>query len=202
MYNDKLVADIKSLLIPQKNLNKKQVALFLTQDTIDNLDRIVKELSLYSNGKVNRNILIEMAIDNLIESVPTVIKEYEKENKGLKEESWDSILVPSQFSGIDFMKKHNYWEYVKIDSEKIPLIKNIIFYIGAPYSEIRFYAKVKHFQEIIVDNQKKYRVYFDGGIKELKHPVALGDLSAVYVRTPRYTTLEKVFNAKEYKDLL
>ena len=199
MQNDKLVSEIKSLLIPQKKLNKKQVALFLTQDTIDNLDRIVKELSLYSNGKVNRNILIEMAIDNLIESVPTVIKEYEKENCN---SSFSCILVPSQFSGIEFMKEHNYWEYVKIDSEKIPLIKNIIFYIGAPYSAILLYAKVKHFKDVIVDNQKKYRVYFDGGIKELKHPVILGDLSAVYVRTPRYTTLEKVFNAKEYKDLL
>ena len=58
MNNNNLVNDIKSLLAPKEELNKKQVALFLTQSKIDDLDRIVKELSNYSNGKVNRNILI------------------------------------------------------------------------------------------------------------------------------------------------
>ena len=202
MANDKLIAKVKTLLVPKNELKKKQVALFLTQDTIDNLDRVVKELSTYSNGKVNRNILIEMAIDNLIESVPTIISEYESENNTIEEHNWDSILVPSQISGIEFMEKHNYWEYVKINPEKIPYIKYIIFYINKPYSAICFYAKIKEYKLFEVDNQKKYRIYFDGKIEKLEHQVKLGDLSSVYARAIRYTTLEKVKKAKEYKDLL
>ncbi len=200
--NDHLVSNIKTLLVPKKELNKKQVALFLTQEKIEELDQAVKSLSVYSNGKVNRNILIEMAIDDLLESIPKVIKEYEDDNSNVEEVNYDSILVPSNTSGIDFIKKNKFWEYVKLDSEKIRYLKYIVFYINAPFSQIMYYAEIKSFEQCFVDNQKKYRVYLKSPLIALDKPVVLGDLSSVYARSIRYTTLDKVKNAKEYKDLI
>jgi len=62
-----LIEDIKSLLAPAEELNRKQVALYLPQNKIDLLNEVVESLRPYSNGKVNRNTLIEIAIDDLID---------------------------------------------------------------------------------------------------------------------------------------
>lgn len=203
MNNNKLISDIKSLLVPKGELTKKQVALFLTPNTIEALDKAVKDLSAYSNGKVNRNILIEMAIQNLLDNVPAVINEYEVENNPNVTEDYDTIIVSSHFSGKEFIDTHNYWEYVKINDEKIPLIKHIAFYIGQPYSSIYYYADVKSFEKVIIDHQKKYRVHFDGHLKTLNHEIPLDkDLNAIYTRSMRYTTLEKLNKVKTYRELL
>lgn len=200
MNNNNLVNDIKSLLAPKEELNKKQVALFLTQSKIDDLDRIVKELSNYSNGKVNRNILIEMAINNLIESIPQVIKEYELENN-TEEVGYDTLLCPAQDGGQEFLKTNKRWEYVKIDYDKIKYLKYIALYVGAPYSSIMYWAKIKECIPEIVDNQKKYKILV-GDIHEIIPAIPLGDISAVNARSHRYTTLNKILSAKSYADLI
>ena len=97
-----LAHNIKKLLVPKDELNKKQVALFLTPTKIEELDKAVKTLSNYSNGKVNRNILIELAIDNLLDSIPEAIEEYEKENKE-DEVPYDSVICPAKDGGQDFL---------------------------------------------------------------------------------------------------
>lgn len=200
MNNNNLVNDIKSLLAPKEELNKKQVALFLTQSKIDDLDRIVKELSNYSNGKVNRNILIEMAINNLIESIPQVIKEYELENN-TEEVGYDTLLCPAQDGGQEFLKTNKRWEYVKIDYDKIKYLKYIALYVGAPYSSIMYWAKIKECIPEIVDNQKKYKILVED-IHEIIPAIHLGDISAVNARSHRYTTLNKILSAKSYADLI
>lgn len=200
MNNNNLVNDIKSLLAPKEELNKKQVALFLTQSKIDDLDRIVKELSNYSNGKVNRNILIEMAINNLIESIPQVIKEYELENN-TEEVGYDTLLCPAQDGGQEFLKTNKRWEYVKIDYDKIKYLKYIALYVGAPYSSIMYWAKIKECIPEIVDNQKKYKILVED-IHEIIPAIPLGDISAVNARSHRYTTLNKILSAKSYADLI
>ena len=69
--------DIKSLLVPKSEREKKQVALFLPPYKIEELDELVKELAKFSNGQVNRNVLLEKAVDNLIKTLPSIIEEYE-----------------------------------------------------------------------------------------------------------------------------
>lgn len=200
MENNNLVKDVKSLLVPKEELNKKQVALFLTQNKIDELDRIVKQLSNYSNGKVNRNILIEMAIDNLIQSIPQVIKEYEAENN-TEEVGYDTLLCPAQDGGQEFLKKNKRWEYVKISPEKIKYLKYIALYVGAPYSSIMYWAKITGYQNEIVDNQKKYKIFVDD-IHEIVPAIPLGNISSVNARSHRYTTLNKILSAKSYADII
>ena len=199
-YDNDLVKDIKSLLAPKEELNKKQVALFLTQPKIDELDRIVKELSNYSNGKVNRNVLIEMAIDNLIKSIPQVIKEYEFENN-TDEIGFDTLICPAQDGGQEFLIHNKRWEYVKIDSEKIKYIKYIALYIGAPHSSIMYWAKVTGYKDEIIDNQKKYKIFVED-IHEIVPAIPLGNISSVHARSHRYTKLNNILSAKSYEDII
>lgn len=198
--DNNLVKDIKSLLAPKEELNKKQVALFLTQPKIDELDRIVKELSNYSNGKVNRNVLIEMAIDNLIKSIPQVIKEYELENN-TDEIGFDTLLCPAQDGGQEFLKTNHRWEYVKIDSEKVKYLKYIALYVGYPYSSIMYWAKVTDCKPEIVDNQKKYKILVED-IHEIVPAIPLGNISPVNARSHRYTTLNKILSSQSYADII
>lgn len=199
--NNKLVPKIKSLLVHKEELNKKQVALFLTQNKIDELDGIVKRLSNYSNGKVNRNILIEMAIDNLIECIPEVIREYEAENN-TEEVGYDTIICPAQDGGQDFLKNNHRWEYVKLDSDKIKYLKYIALYVGLPYSSIMYWAKIERFEEVVIENQKKYKIHVENTIHEITPAIPLGNISPLHTRSPRYTLLSKILEASTYSDIL
>lgn len=196
-----LVADILELLVPQSERNKKQVALFLTQPMIDELDETVKFLSNYSNGRINRNSLIELGIKHVLRSIPQVIEEYQKNNFEENESEYDLLLCPAQASGIEFLLKNHYWEYVRINIERLKNLKYMALYVGAPYSCIMYIAKIKGFREFIIDKQKKYRIFLED-IKELDTYIPLNDVNPIQTRSIKYTTLKKLLNAKEYKDIL
>ena len=201
--NKSLADDIKTLLVPKYEREKKQVALFLNPKKIEELDELVKELAKYSNGKVNRNILIEKAVDNLIDTIPDVIREYEKIEDDFDKIGFDLLVCPSHVSGIDFIEKEHKWQYIKVDANKIPFIKYIALYVGSPCSAIIKYAEVDHFEEVIMkDKQRKYIVHLKGPIHDLNNPVELGKTSSTFARGIKYTTLEKLLNAKEYSDIL
>lgn len=199
--SNSLVPKIKSLLATKEELNKKQVALFLTQSKIEELDEIVKKLSNYSNGKVNRNILIEMAIENLIECIPEVIRQYEKENSK-SEREFDAIICPAQDGGQEFLKKNHRWEYVKLDSNKIKYLKYLVLYVGAPYSAIQYWVEIKDFKEVNIDNQKKYIIYTDDNIHEITPEIPLGNISPLHTRSPRYIKLDDVLKAHTFSDII
>lgn len=199
--SNSLVPKIKSLLATKEELNKKQVALFLTQTKIEELDEIVKKLSNYSNGKVNRNILIEMAIENLIECIPEVIKQYEKENNK-SEIDFDAIICPAQDGGQEFLIKNHRWEFVKLDSNKIKYLKYLVLYVGAPHSAIQYWVEIKDFKEVNIDNQKKYVIYTDDNIHKIIPEIPLGNISPLHTRSPRYIKLDDVLKAHTFSDII
>lgn len=193
----KLKNQIKGLLSDPKELNKKQVALFLTQDKIDALDEIVKKLTTYSNRRINRNDLLEMAVDNLIEDAPKALDEYLSENYQT-ENIFDTLVCPSKSNGQKIFLNEKKWYYVKMDNEKKSKIKYISIYFGDPISAITHYAKVKHIEEV---EPGKNIIYLENTPIKLKTEIPLGNMNAMGVRSNKYTTLEKLLNAKEYSDL-
>lgn len=188
---------IKGLLSSPKELNKKQVALFLTQDKIDALDSIVKNLTAYSSRRINRNDLIEMAVDNLIEDAPKALNEYLNENQN-KEKVFDTLVCPSKYDGRNVFLNEKKWYYVRMDNEKKSKIKYIAIYFGDPTSAITHYAKVKNIEEV---EPGKNIIYLENTPIKLKTPIPLGEINAMAVRNNKYTTLEKLLNAREYSDL-
>lgn len=196
---ESLTNKIKNLLASSKDDNKKQVALFLTQEKIDALDNIVKELTSYTPKRVNRNDLIEMAVDNLIESAPIALKEFLKETNEPKfKEDFDTIVCPSKIEGLDVFMNEKKWYYVRIDKEKINKIKWCALYVGAPLSQVFAIAKVK---SIIEEENGKHVIYFDGPPQILENKIPLGNINAMSVRSCKFTTLAKIKQAKEYSDL-
>lgn len=193
-----LELSIRSLLATKDELNRKQVALFLAQDKIDLLDYYVKELAKYSNGKVNRNILIEMAVDNILKVAPNIIKDYENKFK-ISDSDYDTIICPALDGGQAFLKNYNYWEYVKIDSSRLDKLKYLVLYIGHPHSKLMIYCKIDHFEEHYINNQKKYKIYVNKPFYSLDVP--LGNASPLIMRNIKFTTLAKVKSAKTLKDI-
>lgn len=49
--------------------------------------------------------------------------------------------------------------------------------------------------------KEKQNIHFEGQAIELENPVPLGGISAASTRAPKYTTLQKLLTAGEYKDL-
>lgn len=195
--NNSLKEDIKNLLATTKTTDKRQVALFLNPDDIDDIDMYVKILSQLSNKKINKNDLFEMAIKNLLETLPAIIEEYVQE-KEEEEAEFDTIVCPSRIDGKKVFLDEKKWYYVKISEKRKPFIKYICLYFADPISAITHYAKVKRIEE--TENGKNI-IYLDGDPIELKNKIPLGNINAMAVRNNKFTTLEKVLNAKEYSDL-
>ena len=61
-----------------KDLNKKQISVFLKQETINELDKLTKSINNYTKKTTSRNYLIEIAVDSLIDIYPDVVNEYNK----------------------------------------------------------------------------------------------------------------------------
>lgn len=195
--NNSLKEEIKTLLATTKSVDKKQVALFLNPDDIDKIDEYVKILSQLSNKKINKNDLFEMAIKNLIETLPNVIEEYTEE-KEAEQAEFDTIVCPSRIEGKSVFLNEKKWYYVKISEKRKPFIKYICIYFGEPVSAITHYAKVKNIEEF--ENGKNV-IYLDGDPIKLENKIPLGNINAMAVRNTKFTTLKKVLSAKEYSDL-
>ena len=195
--------DIKSLLVPKSEREKKQVALFLPPYKIEELDELVKELAKFSNGQVNRNVLLEKAVDNLIKTLPSIIEEYELVEKLEEDIKYDTIVCPSLPSGLDFIEKYDRWEFVKLDSTKIKNVKYLALYVGAPHSQIKVYMEIDRFEDVIMpDKQKKYVIHLKRPYYYMEPGVKLGNSNSIITRGVKYTALEKILGAKEYKDIL
>ncbi|HEY9059364.1 MULTISPECIES: hypothetical protein [Pseudobacteroides] len=71
----------------------------------------------------------------------------------------------------------------------------------SPIQAITHYAKVKSIEASPIKPSKKL-ITFDGCPIELDLPIVLGEANANSMRSPRYTTLERLMNPKEISDLL
>ena len=182
--------------------SKKQIAISLKTEYIDQLDAIARTLSKQSGRSTSRNMIIEDAIEAYIQDAMQIF-----EDEGIKVETqsfdhtdFDTVVFPAHEEGFrSAFLDENKWYYVRIQKDRLPNLKYIAIYVGAPVSKITHYAKISYFE--YDENEKKYLVYFDGQAMELENPVPLGQISAASTRAPKYTTLQKLLTAEQYSDL-
>lgn len=198
--NDSLVERLLNEFSSPKELSKRQISLFLKPEVIEKLDQITKELNNYTEKNTSRNYLIELAVESLIDSFPKAISEYNKKYNS-KDTDFDTVIYPSDYTGIDTLINERKWYYVRINREYISRVKYIALYLGNPTSRITHYAKVKNYVPEVINGKTKYTIYIDGDVIPLETPVKLGDTNPLGVRSPKYTTLEKLKKAKEFSDL-
>lgn len=182
---------------------RKPLSISYKVEHIKNLDILAKAITQHSGQTTTRNMLIEDAIDAFIKETTIVLTEQGIELDIEDDNEFDAVVFPAQM-GDDyreaFFDEHE-WRYVRVAKERIPKIKYIALYVGAPQSAISHYAVVAQDGFIYVESEKKYKIVLDGDPVELPHPIPLGSASAQAVRSPKYTTLQKLFTANEFREL-
>lgn len=197
-----------NLLKNSKN-SKKQVAVYLDDATLEQMDMITKIFSSISDSKsFARNSLIEEAIHKyLAES-----KKFLQEEHGIdvdamieeaRSEKFDTVILSSNGRGFEetFLGETESmcWYPCKISDERAPHLKYIAVYRGQPVSAITHYAKIKEFR---YDSERTCNVcYFDGEPIALPHKIILGSKDGCFFIGAKYTTLNGLLNATKADEL-
>ena len=117
------------------------------------------------------------------------------EHKGLR----DLIVVPAQPE--NFKKVflgQDCWYAIRIAGGMIDRIKYIAGYQTSPVSEITHYAPVSHIEPY--GESGKYKLTFAEKAKSIQ-PIAFADAPRGSMQGPRYTTLDRLMNAKTLNEL-
>lgn len=194
---------ILSRLTKVEDEPRKALSIPFKLENIKNLDAIAKAMTRHSGATTTRNMLIEDAIEGFIEEAIIVFNEKGIELDIDDRNDYDTVVLPAQM--IDeymqaFFNDHE-WRYARISKDRIPKIKYIALYVGAPQSAVCHYAKVAPNGFIYVESEGKYKILLEGDPVELPNPIPLGTTSPMAVRSPKYTTLQKLFTASEFREL-
>lgn len=198
----------KSLQV--EDISKKTIAISLEENLINDIKKITDVFSEINGSKsFTRNSLIEDAIKNYVREAKDILKNEFNidvdndiyENKKLESESkFDTVIFPAHNDGFEstFLVE-NCWYPVRVNENKIPFISYVAIYRAAPVSAITHFAKVKSIAQYKGTDKKI--IYFEGNPIELKTPIKLGDINASSMRSPRYTTKDKLLKSKIIKEL-
>jgi hypothetical protein len=191
-----------------KDDNSKRLVTFnLDAALLDKIDKVAEGFSQVQKSKnFTRIALVEEALNAYVETAEKLLLEEEgidinnlANDKNI-DKYFDLAIFPARNEGFkEAFIKEKAWYAVKMNSNRIPKIKFVACYRAAPISGITHYAKVKEIRQY--KNTDKKIVIFDGSPIELPQTVALGDVSAASMRSPRYTTLEKLMNSNTIKEL-
>ncbi len=183
---------------------KKQIAISLKNESIDQLDAIARTLSKQSGRSTSRNMIIEDAVDAYIQDALQIFEEegIAVETRREDNENFDTVVFPGHEEGFrEAFLDEGRWYYVRVQKDRIPYLKYVAVYVGAPISKITHYAKIAPDGFEYDADRKKYLIHFEGNAIELENPVPLGSISAASTRAPKYTTLQKLLTAGEFKEL-
>ncbi len=182
---------------------RKPLTISYKVEHIKNLDTLAKVISQQSGQTTTRNMLIEDAVDSFIKETTLFLEEQGIELDIEDDNDFDTVIFPAQMNDDykqAFFDEHE-WRYVRIAKQRIPKIKYIALYVGAPQSAICHYATIAPNGFVYDNSEKKYKIILAGDPVELPHPIPLGSASAQAVRSPKYTTLSKLFTANEFREL-
>lgn len=193
---------------------RKQLTFNIEASLIERMDKISEIFNDINKRNYPRNALLEDAIDTYLDEIESFLKDnyqisvedykgdYEPEKyRTSLENEFDTVIYPGYEDGFnEAFIREKQWYYVRIRKENIKKVKYVAIYIGKPKSRITHYAKVKEYTPS-KRYPDKYLIQLDGDPIELKNAIKLGSSSAASLRAPKYTTLEKLLQAKEVADL-
>ena len=106
----------------------------------------------------------------------------------------DTIVIPAREDGFkDVFIDENCWYAIRLNSSMIPKIKYIAAYQVAPISAITHIAEVKSIEQWKDTN--KYILYFTEPAEKIKK-VPLGTIKGKAPQSPRYSSSDRILNAK------
>lgn len=183
---------------------KKQIAVYLDDETVQKIDMINKVFSSLSDSKsFSRNALIEEAIEKYIEESENFLHENQNldisamiEEEKARTANYDTVILSTNYQGFKdtFLgeREANCWYPCRISESRMVNLKYIALYCGYPISGISHYAEIDRFE---YDEQRQCRVcYFKGSPKELPHKIDLGTKDSCFFIGAKYTTLSDLMN--------
>ena len=144
--------------------------------------------------------LLEVRVFEPIKAVatPKVTTEYEP-NSITKESDFDTIIVPAQEEGFNkVFLGEDCWYSIRISAGKLDKIRYIAAYQTSPVTAITHYAPVDRIE--LYGDSGKYRLIFSEKAQEIG-PIPFANAPHGSMQSTRYTTLEKLKNAKKLTDL-
>ena len=119
------------------------------------------------------------------------------------------VVVPARISDADYKSMFESvffgddendpsWHAIRIAGKRLSQIKHLAVYQGAPKSKITHVAPVNRIEPY--GNDGKYRLVFSEPPQEID-PVEFGDAPLGTMQGPRYTTRDRLLNAKKLTDL-
>lgn len=112
----------------------------------------------------------------------------------------NTLVVPAKEGGFNrVFLGDNCWHAVRIAAGKLDQIKYVAAYQSAPISAITHYAPVDTIESF--GDSGKYKLIFSEPATELEEPIPMGDAPSGAMQGPRYTSFEKLNEARTVPDL-
>ena len=135
---------------------------------------------------------------NAFEVPKTVARPDDQKQKSKVEK--DTVVVPAQKGGFDkVFLGENSWYAIRISGGMLEKIKYIAAYQTAPISAITHVALVDRIEPY--GEEGKYKLIFSEPAKKLEHSIPFGDSPQGFMQGPKYTSFEKLKDAKKVVDL-
>jgi len=221
LENFSMIENLKNYLSNLKNLE-------ILKSTV--IEKILLENRKFDKKFLEENLEINILLKKeIVNTLPVVVKDLGKNifeifrNELQELPEGDVIIVPAQAKinekeawGINYLKKYNIWEAIRINKSKINNIKYIAFYLTKPESRILYFAEVS---KIIDANDETFRKIHDlppikkqyigkkaieikeGSLRKLKDPIVASSGKGGGIRNVIYTDLQHFISAKNVRDL-
>lgn len=203
---------IREILIATDERVRKTLTISIDSEQVEVVERITKEFTKInnSNKSFSRNDIIVMAIEQFIEESKEILledygidiysPEEETQVKDEKESELDLVILPARSESYkETFVDEKRWYAFRMKKGNINRIKYLSLYISSPESAVLHYAPVVEIRPYPAE-PGKYEALLEEPIT-LANKVILGKTNANAMRSPRYTTLEKLLKAHEVEDL-
>lgn len=202
-----IIRDSIKKSLQNEEISKKNISVTLDESLLDDVKLILCKFNEINEGKIfTRNALIEEALKCYVKEAKEILRtdyNYDLElDTSINDfnSEFDTVIFSAHETGFkEVFINEKCWYSVKIHESRIDKIKYLAIYRTAPISAITHLVKVSHIEQF-EDTDKKI-IYFAENPIELPNPIVIGDYKPLSMRSARYTTKEKLLNAKEVKDL-
>lgn len=180
--------------------NKEVGCIVIIDEESEDLENVLRQLTINTDTIVFQAFKNNQDLMYKFTPFQEDIRESEELSPKTDVDELDTIVVPAREEGFNrVFLDENIWYAIKISSSMLPKIKYIAAYQTSPISAITYFAEVERIEKY--KDSTKYILYFKDKAIKLNHSIKLGTNKNIAPQSARYTTLQKIQNAKTLDDV-